>query len=102
MVGYRHKVQGLAKLILHTSGKKDRLASTEAVRSSRIVAVSSYVGVERIAGVYVEIAEVGVAQRIRRWAWHRPWTLLTVDGGPEEYDAKHADEEANHSTAEVP
>src|ERR1700729_4081724 len=100
MVGYRHKVQGHAELILHTSGENDRLASAEAVRSSRIVAVSSDVGIQGIARVHVEISEVGVAQRLRRWAGHRLWALLTVDCGPEEHDAKKADEEADRRTAE--
>jgi hypothetical protein len=50
--------------------------------------------------VYVEIAEVGVAQRIRRCTRHRLWALLTVDCGLEEHDAKKADEEADRRTAE--
>src|SRR5580698_2689800 len=100
MIGYRHEVQGHAELILHASGKNDRFSSAEAVSRSRIVAVSSNVGVQRIAGVDVEIAEVSVAQQIRRWTRRRLRTLLTVDCCLEEHDAKEADEEANHRTAE--
>src|SRR5579862_1888923 len=100
MVGYCHKVQGHTKLILHTSGKSDRLTSAEAIGRSRIVSVSSDIGVQRIAGVDMEIAEVGVAQRIRRRTRRGMRSLLTMECSLEDEDGKNVSAESNHYEAE--
>src|SRR5580704_2140508 len=100
MVRYCHKVQGHAELVLHASGKNDRLASAEAVRGSRIVAVASDVGVQRIAGVNVKIAEVGVAQRVRRCTRRGLRNLLTMDWCLDGDDAKNGNK-SNHHTSEI-
>ena len=66
MVGDRHEIERSAQLALNATGKRDSLTATVAVGGARVIAIAEAVGVQRIAGVHVQIAEVGIAQRIRR------------------------------------
>jgi hypothetical protein len=66
VVGDGHKVEWRSQLALDASRQRYSLAAAVPIRTARIVAVAETVRVERVAGVHVQVAKVGVALWIRR------------------------------------
>ena len=67
VVGYRLEVEGAAlQLELVAAGVFDRLALGEPVGVVGVRARAEQVRIEGVLGVHVEVAEVGVLQRVRR------------------------------------